>query len=422
MTDDLILPVPELLHATYLVPTALGNTEAKARTQSALPTRVPAPVGTAAGKMLGVGAVHVESFLASALPPVPAELQEHLGVASSLVQVVAATRRFSSFSAAWPPGWPPVHEAAARACAAALAAALSVPLVDSFVPKVMSPEAAIAALPDAESRLRLSDWVLVFQSAGRNGLWMTTKGMGRFGLPELQVHDVPPHLGTAWTGLLLGVGARLLDHWLDALRVRDDAAFVQFPAVIAVAENDVADAYGATFQDGRGIHVRLRFDPALEKNADSFLTIQPPDDFQASAGEYLAHACAEIFGDSVRDIRYLPPTKEMERVVESARAALSSVRSRFLSGDLPLNARLMVKHTLKTPHGTEHPWAYVNSWSDPVAVLGNSTADAVHDPRVRAGRPVVISADAIIDWAVWIDGQGIVEGGSTNVAALSHDR
>jgi hypothetical protein len=43
------------------------------------------------------------------------------------------------------------------------------------------------------------------------------------------------------------------------------------------------------------------------------------------------------------------------------------------------------------------------------------------DPGIRAGRPIVVDAGAIIDWAIWIDGQGIVEGGLTNVIAQGQD-
>jgi hypothetical protein len=76
-----------------------------------------------------------------------------------------------------------MHESVARACAAALAAEMNVPIVDSFIPKVLAAEPAIAALPSADYKVRLADWVLVFQSAESLGLWMTTKGLGRFGQP-----------------------------------------------------------------------------------------------------------------------------------------------------------------------------------------------------------------------------------------------
>jgi hypothetical protein len=39
---------------------------------------------------------------------------------------------------------------------------------------------------------------------------------------------------------------------------------------------------------------------------------------------------------------------------------------------------------------------------------------------IRAGRPIMVAAETIIDWAIWIDGMGIVEGGQTNVIAQGH--
>jgi hypothetical protein len=43
------------------------------------------------------------------------------------------------------------------------------------------------------------------------------------------------------------------------------------------------------------------------------------------------------------------------------------------------------------------------------------------DKYVR-DRPIVIDADALIDWAVWTDRQGIVEGGQTNTVAFSQGK
>ena len=77
----------------------------------------------------------------------------------------------------------------------------------------------------------------------------------------------------------------------------------------------------------------------------------------------------------------------------------------------------MIKHEITVPGRAEYPWAYVTSWADPARVLGNSAGDATLDPGVRAGRPIVVAAETIIDWAIWIDGRGIVEGGQTNVIA-----
>jgi len=130
--------------------------------------------------------------------------------------------------------------------------------------------------------------------------------------------------------------------------------------------------------------------------------------------------CAAVFGRPAPEIRYLAPSDEMDRAMRAARAALPAVRARFLADDLPPRARLMVKHEIAEAGRSEYPWAYVTSCADPGRVLGNSAGDATLDPGIRAGRPIVVDATAIIGWAIWIDGKGIVEGGQTNVIARGH--
>jgi hypothetical protein len=83
---------------------------------------------------------------------------------------------------------------------------------------------------------------------------------------------------------------------------------------------------------------------------------------------------------------------------------------RFLTGDLPPQAWLMVKYEIPAG-GSEYPWAYVTSWKSPEKVLGSSAGDVLTDPVIRAGQPVAIDAATIVDWAVWIDGQGITKAG-----------
>ncbi len=421
MAESLILPVPELMSAVYLVPLALSAQAAKDRAAVGLSARMASPVGIATRMMLDAGAVTVHAMSSSSLPPVPAQLQEYLGVASELVRAVAEASEFVVVRASCPPGWPPMHEWAGRACAAVLASQAGVPLVDTGTPKILAADAALRTLPAAEdARFRLADWMLVFQSAGIGGLWMTTKGLGRFGLPELQVRNVPPQLGQAWTHVLTGLASSLLGSWLTALRDRAEPAFAQLPAVLEVREADIATAYDAPVTEGPAVPVRLTFDPSPQDSADSFLSVQPPDDYPASAGEFLAGVCAALFGQHALQVLYLAPSDEMERAMRAAREMLPAVRARLLAGDLPPRAQLMIKHEISVPGRAEYPWAYVTSWADPARVLANSAGEATLDPGIRAGRPIVVAAETIIDWAIWIDGKGIIEGGQTNVIAQGH--
>jgi hypothetical protein len=421
VAEDLILPVPRLMSAVYLVPVALSAQDAKERTAAGLSARLVSPLGVAARMMLDAGTVIVEAKPSSSLPPLPGWLQEYLGVAPELVRAVTEAGEFVVVRALCQPGWPPMHEWAGRACAAVLADQAGVPLVDTGTRRVLAADAALRTLPAADGAgFRLADWMLVFQSTGSAGLRMTTKGLSRFGLPELQVRNVPPQLGDAWAQVLTGLASGLLATWLNALRDRAEPAFASVPAVLEVREGDIARGYDARGREGPAAAVRLTFDPSPQDDEDSFLTVQPPDDYPASAGEFLAGVCATLFGPPAREIRYLAPSDEMEKAMRAAREGLPAVRARFLAGDLPPRARLMVKHEISVVGRAEYPWAYVTSWSDPARVLGNSAGDATLDPGIRAGRPIVVDAATIIDWAIWIDGRGIVEGGRTNVIAQGH--
>ena len=239
------------------------------------------------------------------------------------------------------PGWPPGHEWAARTAAAALAAEAGRPIVDVFSPQVLDVGRAIRTLPDEQGRIRLADWVQVPQSPGPLGFWLTTKGLGRFGLPELQTENVPPQL------------------------IRPDQA--------------------AT--------VRLIADPAPEPHADSFCTILPPDDYQASAGEFLAGLCATLSGGQ----------------------AESEIR-RVGANDAMATAMATARDGLPAEHGTEYVWTFVSSWADPGILLGSYANDAESDPAVRVGRPATVPAVEVVDWGIWVDGQGLVEGGWTQQA------
>jgi len=75
---------------------------------------------------------------------------------------------------------------------------------------------------------------------------------------------------------------------------------------------------------------------------------------------------------------------------------------------------LIVKHRLAGPNGNEYVWAFVTDWSKPGTIRGHSANDAEYEPSVRVGRPAVVDVEAVIDWAIWADGQGIVEGGWTD--------
>jgi hypothetical protein len=172
-------------------------------------------------------------------------------------------------------------------------------------------------LADGTVPARMADALMIHESPGRRGLWCTTKGLGGFGLPELQSHHVPLLLAEPWAYLLTGVALRLVEMWTDALRSRP--AFVELPALIELTENDVARAYGRPVPGGgRSTTFQLESEPRVR--GDSFLNVEPPGRAGGSGGAYLTTVCANFFGS----LPHAPPEFNCE---ECAREAKRSART-----------------------------------------------------------------------------------------------
>jgi hypothetical protein len=419
--DDVVLAVPETLQALYVLPTSQPPAEPREWLAAAVEGLEP-PLRGLVEQVLDADLLAVEVRDARELPPWPVEVLQALGAGESALALLTSASHAVLVHGWFRPGWPPMHEWTARAVATRLAQRLDVPVFDVFTPRLVDPQVLLDSLPAAGRMFRMADWLVVPQSTGPAGNWLTTKGLGRFGLPELQAVDVPPQLGSAWTNILTGLASRLLSTWSRALdgATGEPPAFVPVPGEAEVGEADVAQAYGTQPQGGGVARLALRLDPSSDLEGGSFLTVLPPADFPASAGEFMAQACEQLFGGGERDIRYVPSSPAMDEAMATARAGLPQIRHRLLHGGIPLGAQLIVKHRLDVPDGgAEYVWAFVTSWSDPDRLVATCADDGEHDPGWRAGRPVRIDVEAVVDWAVWVDGQGIVEGGVTNAVLFA---
>lgn len=431
ITDDFLpVPVPESLTATYLVPAASKPRTSAAQAVAALGGRVSGPVHDLARQMLESPLMSVDTRPMSDFPHLPPDLLTAFGATEEQLDRLAAATDLVVVQANYRPGWPPVHEWAARAVAAAVAEATGGNLVDVFGLQFLDPAAALRSLPDDEGQTRLVDWVLVPYSSDDGGLWFTTKGLRRFGLLELQAQQVPSHLTRAWGAVMTGIARRLLRTWTDRLSDAEVPAFVQLPVLTTVSGHDIAVAYGRPEQPGSPTPasstgpalVRLELDPATDPEADSFLSLRPPDQHPDDGpGRYFAAVCATLFGTPGSDIRYARPGDAMARAIATARDRLPAIRERFLAGPLPDGTQLLVKYGLPADEGPEFVWASVASWADPDRILGTSASDATADPAVRVGRPVVVETVDVVDWAL-LDGGGVIEGGWTQAVLDAGER
>lgn len=140
---------------------------------------------------------------------------------------------------------------------------------------------------------KLADHVLVFASPGERGMWLTTKGLGLFGLPELQSLDVPDHVREIWAGAMTGIALKVLERWIEA--TRDPAAFVQISAAVELSAALVARAYQIDDANNEPVGaVELRLDPSADMTGDSFLTIEQPEGVRVSHVAFMTQLCRAL--------------------------------------------------------------------------------------------------------------------------------
>lgn len=410
MDDAVTLSVPELVEATYVVVTSTPPADVQAAARAAA-QRLPEVLRVGALRMLAGPLLSVTMSAIGDAPPLPVTFLEVFGATAEQLRDLRRGTHVIVCQAVFRPGWPPAHEWHARGVAAGLAEATGGALVDMFTPQIIDPAAALRSLPGADGRVVLVRWVLVPQSAGEHGLWMTTKGLERFGLPELQVSGVPPQLATAWTRLLSGIAAALLRDWSRALQ--GEPSFVELPGRLTVTAGDVARAYGHETDTDKHAEIGLRLDPPDRFDGQAFLTVVPLGGADRPPGEFLTAVSAALFGDPATAVRRAPRDARMDAAIAAARAALPEARARFLQQAITAPASLIVKHGLSGP-AREYVWSTVIGWPDPSRIHGVSMSDAETDPTVRAGTPTTVDAAAVVDWGIWADGRGIIEGGWTN--------
>jgi hypothetical protein len=431
------LPAPQSVGAFYAVPTTDGSLSTESlvaaglgRVEASLPRPVPQPL--------------VQVHRVEELPPLSVDQLAAGGATEEQLHRLRSATHLVLVSVGGRPGWPPAHEWIARSLAAGVAGRLGTDVVDLLASQVLDPVAVRTSLPDAEGLVCLADWVGVEVWPEPEGYTCTTAGLRRFGLPELQTVAVPANLVDAWGRAMVGLAWRLLGVWRDALGPHGSnevvPALVQISATLTVTDTDVIEAhtrmteaggprpgrpsYAAAGATPATATVRLALQAGTEPDRPgAYLTIHPPTD-RTPAAQFFAEACEVLFGQSALAPRPLADPA-LEQAIAMARAGLDSIRDRYAAGGFTHSGadgarvprqRLLVRYALAADETVEYAWAYVTSWRDPFRILATSATDSVHLPRLRAGRPVVLDAAAVVDWAVELDGIGIVEGAFTRSA------
>ena len=355
---ELVLPVPERVSATYIVPVPapMSTVEARQRASKAVEARLTGPLRTLTAEWLAKGAVKVEVEPAG-MPP-PGLLEKPLFGTPEQRVFLERARAFVQFSATQRPSLIGMQEWKARGPAAALAVGLGAPVLDLQALQVLTAEDALEALPDTALPipaginddvtvgLPFKPWVRIHALDHLGMIAVMTDGMRRFGLPELRMGAASPDLREELTTLLNGVAFRIWSGLLARAQDTPNAAglldlprFLRVPAEMDIHRRDLDRADGVPNRGGTSTVIGLRFDPAQSEDPRDWLTVCPPAGWCMSWEDFIADTCHAIFGFEKPRWHYIPEFGALLDAMVKATQTLPEARSRFLHGGLPPGGR-----------------------------------------------------------------------------------
>jgi hypothetical protein len=318
---DLVIPVPGMLSASYMVPASeyMDATGARLRARQAIEERLPGPLRTIAIAWIDAGSIAIDVLQKQSRErpvgrPDPElstpEQREFLARACSLVQ----------FTVTKPSTLIGIHEWMACGAATALAADLGVPLIDLQSFRFLAVNDAFAALPSAELTgpagdlvhlgLPFAQWVHTRDCTDQGRVWVMTDGMSRFGLPEVKVDNAMPKVRDEMAALVNGVALRLwaniIEHAVRANSAPDMPSTLRIPAEMDIYRTDLDEARGMASMGDYNATIRLRFDPARDEGATDWLTVCPPSRWDLSWDDFIADTCHALFGFEKPRGYYLP--------------------------------------------------------------------------------------------------------------------
>lgn len=395
--------------ALYVVPLAKAPADLTAAVSDAVKQDAPEVLKQPTLQFVGTALMELK-IVSGDKVPVPIAMFSAMGTSDALLSKIKNAKQFLIIRTLGKPAWPPYHEFAARSAASAMAKQQNNCVIDMVAPSVMAPSDAIKKLPtDKDKPVHLEDWFTIFTSMSDDGAWMTTKGLKRMGLPELQALNVPPQLYERWSNVITATTYNIMARFSQVATIDKTTTEFTMPATIELSASDFAMFMPDDKIDRAVIH--LRFDGA-KGNEEQFLTMTPPPRDARSIGRYLCDIYAKLFG-AEHEIVQAPRSEAMEKAMAEARSGLTNVRKRFIEGKLPKDSKLIVKFPLKHENDTEYLWAFVTAWKNPDELDAISGNDSNLGGTIRNGDPVHLKTNTLVDWAVMTE-DGIVEGGFTN--------
>jgi uncharacterized protein YegJ (DUF2314 family) len=319
--------------------------------------------------------------------------------------------------------------AVARALAEAMPGGV---LLDPEFPRLLGNESIEQDLP-SDGMVRVLDHILIpYSQDKRTGLnWMTTRGMNRFGLPDLELRNVPPHLVQNLMPVLNGVAQRLTDTAVQVVMEANNnepPPQLTLPAEFSFSLRDIQRAYDAEddmemeFEPFEGEEllpqgetiIRLEVTGGTAPDDPPLVRLAPPRGTRGGTGVWLNRLLTDLFGNTEEAALVETGNETMEEAHQQAVASLPLVRDRFQAG-FRSGEVLHVKHGFPT-EGTSHEymWIAVTGWEEG-RLKGYLASDPQYRRDLRAGQKIEIEESDVYDWLIrHTDGR--MEGAFTNRA------
>ena len=313
---------------------------------------------------------------------------------------------------------------AGLAAARSLAHALQGVILDPATRQVLPLNTYGKSLP-TDILLAITEHAIVYNSINQRGMaYCTLEGMGKFGLPNIELRDAPPGLIKQVNPILYGLGSLLTFQAMEHIQKLGDSVDSQTDWQVGpelrLGAPHIAYALGRK-ETPPAPGMRGWADVRLEyvntgRGTPGMLRLIPPRSYAGGIGEWL-YALASDFTASEDTVQAVKGDNEtVEEAHRRAMAELPRIKARFQSG-LLVGETLYVKQGFPVASGnSEYLWIVVNTWQRDT-LQGQISNNSQMRPDLRAGQSVQLQDSDIFDWMVALP-SGQMEGGYTTRALM----
>jgi uncharacterized protein YegJ (DUF2314 family) len=411
------------LYVVYFAPTEVTPlAEELKRTGAAWSdAHLPPPLRDAAIAYRTAGLLRLEVVPAKRLPPPPLPLLHYIGMGE------LDERILQSAANAVVIGGPDLNAQPYAGLWSALATALGIrenlqgTLFDPQALRIIdAAKAPTWFAPDGH--VAVAQHIQVPFSIQDTGLgWMTTNGLGKFGLPDLELRAIPPNLQNL--SYLMNAAAQLLVEATSRDVVKDPKAAkeLKWPAEATIDHALLGRALGGYSEGSQArelqVAIGLRFDPHERMAHPPMIQIVKPAGFSGDTGMWLSDILGRLVG-SEHDVRNVRTSGDaMQQAHARAVSELPQVKQRFSKGLKPGEV-LFIKHGFPTSKGdSEYLWVVANRWEGD-RITGQVANDPNDVPGVVIGMTMVLREADVFDWTIQLP-DGRSDGGYTTQVVLA---